>query len=205
MRTIDDVTSKLNGANHFSVLDVTHAYWSIKLDTKSFYLTTFSTPFGRYRYLRMPFGLNCSQDIWQTTIDETFEGLTGVACVVDDILIWERTKSEHDSNLLALLDRARGKGVRFNPEKLLIDVKEVPFFGHVITDTGLKVDSEKVKAITSLQYPKSKAELETVLGMVNYLQKISPHLADITISLRALLKKDVEFVFDQPQIDVSIK
>ena len=58
----------------------------------------------------MPFGLNCSQDIWQRTIDETLEGLKVVACVVDDILIWGRTKSEHDSNLLALLDRAREKG-----------------------------------------------------------------------------------------------
>ena len=54
MYTIEDVTSKLTSASCFSLLDITHAYWSVKLDEISSYFTTFGTPFG-YRYLRLPF------------------------------------------------------------------------------------------------------------------------------------------------------
>ena len=61
--TLDDVTSKLSGSRHFSLLDSRSCYWQIKLSDESSYLTTFNTPFGRYRYLRMPFGINTSLSI----------------------------------------------------------------------------------------------------------------------------------------------
>ena len=67
--TIDDVTSKLAGATCFSLLDITHAYWSIKLDKEPSYLTTFSTPFGRYRYVHLPFEISASSEIFQMKID----------------------------------------------------------------------------------------------------------------------------------------
>ena len=82
MRTFDEVLSELSEAAYFSVLDATSGYWSLKLEDKFSYLTTFNTPFGRYRYLRVPFGLNCSQDVFQRKIDETFEGMAGVTAIV---------------------------------------------------------------------------------------------------------------------------
>ena len=78
MKTLEDVASQLSGAKYFSVLDAKSGYWSVKLNNQSSYLTTFNTPFGRYRYLRLPFGLNCSQDVFQQKIDEAIEGLPGV-------------------------------------------------------------------------------------------------------------------------------
>ena len=67
--TLDDVTSKLSGSRHFSLLDARSGYWQIKLSDESSYLTTFSTPFGRYHYLRMPFGINSAQDVFQRHVD----------------------------------------------------------------------------------------------------------------------------------------
>ena len=63
--TLNDVTSELAGAKHFSVLDARSGYWQIKLSDTSSSLTTFNTPFGRFRYLRMPFGVNSTQDVFQ--------------------------------------------------------------------------------------------------------------------------------------------
>ena len=143
MFTLDDVTSKLTNAMCFSILDITHAYWSVKLDEASSYLTTFSTPFGRYRYLRLPFGISASSDLFQLKCNEIFEGLPGMTATVDDILIYGRTHEEHDRNLRSVLDRAREKGIRFNSEKCTIGVNEVHFFGNIITDKGLKVDPSK--------------------------------------------------------------
>ena len=96
---VNEVLSELSEAAYFSVLDATSGYWSLKLEDKSSYLITFNTPFGRYRYLRIPFGLNCSQDVFQQKIDETFEGMTGVTAIVDDILVFGKTRAEHDQNL----------------------------------------------------------------------------------------------------------
>ena len=105
MSTLEDVTAKLTNATCFSILDITHAYWSIKLDENSSYLTTFSTPFGRYRYLRLPFGISASSDLFQMKCNEIFEGLPGMTAIVDDILIYGRTREEHDRNLRSVLIR----------------------------------------------------------------------------------------------------
>ncbi|XP_053403234.1 uncharacterized protein K02A2.6-like [Mercenaria mercenaria] len=199
MRTIDDVTSRLTGAKYFSILDVTHAYWSVKLDEKSSFLTTFSTVFGRYRWLRLPYGISASSDIFMQKIDEVFEGLDGLTAIVDDILVYGRSREEHDLNLKNALERARSKGVKFNPDKCVIGVTEVPFFGHLITSTGLKPDPSKIEAIANLEVPKTRRELENILGMANYMQKFAPNLAEVTSPMRALLKKDVEFLWDVPQ------
>lgn len=70
-------------------------------------LTTFNTPFGRYRFLRLPFGINSAQDEFQRRVNETYEGLKGVAAIVDDILVFGRDKEEQDTNLRAMLQCTR--------------------------------------------------------------------------------------------------
>ena len=103
MRSIDDITA----TKYFSVLDATKGYWSICLDQESSFLTTFNTPFGRYRYLRLPMGIRSSQDIFQRKVDEMLEGLLGVTSICDDILVFGRTRAEHDSNLEKVLQKSR--------------------------------------------------------------------------------------------------
>jgi transposase InsO family protein len=130
-------------------------------------------------------------------MDECFEGLTGVHCIVDDILVHGRTRQEHDKNLRAVLDRCKSKGVKLNPDKCQIGLTEVSWFGHKLTSDGLKADPEKLKAILCMKTPNSRAKLETLLGMVTYLSKFSPNLAEITSPLRALLKNDVDFQWSE--------
>lgn len=86
MRTLEDVLLKLTRAKYYTKLDARSRYWSIKLSTESSYLTTFNSPFGRFRFLRLPFGLNSSQDEFQRQIYEIFEDLDGIVVLVDDIL-----------------------------------------------------------------------------------------------------------------------
>ncbi|KAI4900308.1 hypothetical protein NFI96_009493 [Prochilodus magdalenae] len=177
--TLEDATAKLAGARYFSVLDARSGYWAIKLSAESSLLTTFNMPFGRYRFLRLPFGLNSAQDEFQRRVDETYEGLSGVTAIVDDILVAGKTKREHDDNLRAMLQRTRERGVRLNPDKCQICVPEVSYFGHTLSSEGIKPDPMKVKAIQEMQPPKNRAELETILGMVKYLARFTPHLSQI--------------------------
>lgn len=194
--TLEDLTCKLAGAQFFSVLDARSGYWAIKLTEESSKLTTFNTVFGRYRFRRLPFGLISAQDEFQRKIDETYEGLNGVMAIVDDVLIFGKTKAEHDENLLAMLQRSRQRGVKLNPEKSIICATEVSYFGHLLTADGIKPDPKKVAAVRDMEPPKDKGELETVLGMINYLSKFAPGLADVNAPLRQLLKESSEFVWD---------
>lgn len=95
------------------------------------------------------------------------------------------------------MQRARDAGIRFNPEKCII--QEVPFFGHIISAQGLKPDPGKIEAITRLEIPYTRGKLETFLGLVNYMAKFAPNLAEVMAPLRNLLQKDAEFVWDDPQ------
>lgn len=192
--TLEDVTSKLAGAKYFSTLDARSGYWAIKLSEESSMLTTFNSAFGRYRFLRLPFGIVSAQDEFQRRVDETYEGLRGVAGIVDNIIVFGRTKQERDTNLRAILNRE--KGIRLNSDKCRICVPDVSYFGHKLTGDRLKPDPLKVKAIRDMPPPASEAELETVLGMVNYLARFAPNLADVCAPLRQLLGQDTEFKWD---------
>src|SRR4029434_10882442 len=123
-------------------------------------------------------------------------GLQGVAGIVDDIVVFGKTRKEHDSNLRAILSRTREKGVRLNPDKCRICVSEVSYFGHRLTANGLKPDPLKVKAIRDMQPPKNEAELDTILGTMNYLARFAPHLAEVSAPVRLLLRRETEFKWD---------
>ena len=196
MPTLEEVIVKLAGAKYFSILDAKSGYWQIKLDPESAKLTTFNTPFGRYHFTRLPFGIHSSQDVFQKKVDEVYEGIQGVSAIVDDILVFGKTAEEHDQNLRALLERSRQKGLKLNPEKCKIKVQEVSYFGHKLTADGLKPDPAKIDAVKNMPTPKSKQELETILGMINYLAKFAPNLSDLTAPLHDLTKEKSVFLWD---------
>jgi hypothetical protein len=85
MPTLDETTSQLAGAKYFTVLDATAGYWNVPLSKEASILTTFQTPFGRFCYLRMPFGICSAQEVFQKRIDRVFGELPGVHVIVDDI------------------------------------------------------------------------------------------------------------------------
>ena len=106
-------------------------------------LTTFITPFGRFRYLRMPMRICSSQEVFQKRLQGIFEGLEGVYNLIDDILVTGKTIAEHNERLTKMLERARENGVKLNKEKTQQCSKSVKFFGELITSEGLKPDPEK--------------------------------------------------------------
>ncbi|CAC5357947.1 unnamed protein product [Mytilus coruscus] len=88
MRTLEDILPQLSNAHYYKKLDVRSGYLTNSLDEPSSYFTTFNTPYGIYRFKRLPFGLNCSQDLFQAKIDECYAEIDGVVAIVDDILVY---------------------------------------------------------------------------------------------------------------------
>ena len=125
MQTIEEVTTRMPEATYFSVLDASSGYWQISLDQESAKLCTFNSPFGRYMFKYLPFGLSSAQDIFQKVMTEMFESIDGVEVVVDDILVWGTNEAEHDSRLIKVLDRARPRNLKLNKSKCQFK-KQVP-------------------------------------------------------------------------------
>ena len=149
----------------------------------------------RYKFHRLPFGLHTSQDVFQKTVDEAYEGLSGVETIADDILVYGSSVKEHNRNLVNMLQRIREHEIRLNSDKSVVKSTELSFFGNLITSTGLQADP-KISAICNMETLQYKKELETFLGMINDLSKFLPHIAEETHSLRKLLKDKAEFVWD---------
>lgn len=143
MPTIESEITDISKAKLFSVMDAKDGYWQVKLSEESSYLTTFNTPFGRYRWLRMPFGLSCASEEFQRRMHEQLQDLPGIKIIVDDILIYgsgdnfEEAQKDHDNNMILLLNRLRERNIKINPEKIKFKLKEVKYIGHRLTDGGL--------------------------------------------------------------------
>ena len=190
-RTLDEILPKLSGAKYFSMLDATKGFWNVMLDLKSSRLCAFATEFGRYRYKRLPFGLSCASDIFQAKIDELTDGLDGCIGIADDLVVYGSTQEEHDTRLLQLLKKCRKSGVKLNPRKCKISLPEIPFYGLVVGQDGTKPDPKKLKALKELPMPSTVKELQSFLGMINYLSRFNPRIADVAKPLRELTRDDV--------------
>ena len=122
-------------------------------------LTTFQTPFGRYRFLRLPYGLKMAQDEFISKMEQCLEGLPGVKTIVDDIVVFGQDRATHNANLDRLMTRCREKGIKRRQNGNRQD-RNTFFFGHCLTSNGLKMDPLKVRALREMPAPTSKAELE---------------------------------------------
>ena len=200
-----DIFSRVAKAKVFSTSNATSGFHQVVLDEESSKLTTFYTPFGRYRYKRLAFGLSCSPEIYHQKVNQMFDDIEGVETYVDDLLVWGESQEQHDERLRLVLERCRAKNFKLNRQKCKFNQTSVEFLGHIISGEGLKVKHDKVEAIANMLVPKCKEDVQRFLGMVNYLSKFCPNLAEHSAPLRAVTKSKSEFVWEKPQQDAFEK
>ena len=191
--TIDEVYSEIIGGRLYTKLDLKDGYWQIPLSQACSDLTTFHTHTGRYRFKRLPFGLNSANEVFQKRVCQVFGGLQGVKVIYDDILIFGSTEEEHNSRLLKVLQRARKSNVKFNKAKCKFKLSEVTYLGHVISADGIKADPDKVVDIVNMPAPVDKKGIQRLLGTLNFFSRYIPNMSTITHPLRELLGKHTPF------------
>ena len=196
---MEELNPQFAKAKVFSKLDAKAGYWAIHFEKKSQLLTTFQTPSGRYCWLRLPFGLNVSQDIFQSRMDQHLDGLTCVVSIADDIVVFGENEEDHDRNIINLMKQAKRKGMVFNSKKCHIKQSCVSFFGNRYTPDGIKPDPDKVRDTRNMPSPQSKEDVQRFLGLLTYLSPFFPQLADKTHVLRSLVKEDVPWTWDTDQ------
>ena len=202
--TLEEITSRLTGARYFSILDAQNGFWQIELDEASSKLTTFITPWGRYRFLRLPFGINASPEIFQNVITRIFQGLTGVELLADDICIWGRTEKEHDDRLAKVLQAAKNNNLKLNPTKIQLKKESVKYLGHIFSRDGVTIDQDRVKALFEIPEPTDKKAVQRMLGCVNYMGRFIKNRAALEEPLRKIICNDVSFTWGDEQREAWI-
>ena len=163
------------GSKKFTKLDGTSSYLCIVLDYASSLLTTFNTPWARYRFICFPWGLTCAQDIFQWMMDQILECCEGAIGIADDVIVHGKDDEEHNQNLHRFMHVACEHGLVFNGEKCEVKLDSVTFFGTVYNADGAHPDPKKVDAVHQMPRPETPSQLQQFLRVVTYLLHSSHH------------------------------
>jgi hypothetical protein len=142
---VEEVIADIADAKLFSILDAKCGFWQVPLSKESSKLTTFMTPVGHCAYgcpMVSPRGVR----FLQRCMEQLSKGQP-YAIVINDVLVWGRSREEHDLHLRQVMDRIRAVNLRLNPENCSFRVTEVAYVGHLLTNQGLKPDPAKTSAV----------------------------------------------------------
>ena len=197
--TVEQIVPRLSKAKVFSTVDAKDGFLQVVLDEPSSYLTTFWTPYGRYRWLRMLFGIKSAPEEFQRRIDECLEGLENIQTIHDDVIIFgtgdseEEVLASHDKACRALLDRCRERGLKLNKKKIKFKQDSVAYMGHIFGKQGLSPDPVKVQVVRDMPRPTDIQGVQRLVGVVTYLSKFMLQLSSICEPLRRLTDKTAVF------------
>ena len=199
MPTTDELISDLNGACHFSKLDLKQGYHQLTLAEESRNLTTFTTHKGLRRYKRLCFGVNSAAEIFQNTISQTIQDISNAKNMSDDVIIWGKTLEEHNTALTKVLQRFEEKGITLNEGKCRFNKTRLQFYGLVFSKEGVSPDPSLVQDFANTLPPKNVSEVRSLLGMSQYCAKFIQDYASITEPLRRLTQKNAQFQWGKSQ------
>ncbi|KAK1408323.1 hypothetical protein QVD17_39992 [Tagetes erecta] len=198
---IDDLFDQLKGATCFSKIDLRSGYYQLRIHEEDIPKTAFRTRYGHYEFMVMPFGL--------TNAPAAFMDLMNRVCIpyldrfvivfIDDILIYSKTKSEHERHLRLVLELLQTERLYAKFSKCEFWLKEVQFLGHIVSEKGIHVDPAKIEAVKSWIAPKSPTEVRSFLGLAGYYRRFISNFSKIAVPLTSLTQKDKTFAWGPKQ------
>lgn len=198
---IPDNIKDLGNARFFTLLDLKAGYWQIPMSPESKKYTAFSTPDGAlYHFTVMPFGLNGAPATFQRLMThEVLPGYLHNFCKVylDDVLIYSTTIEEHVTHIRLVLERMQIHNLHISAEKCTFASTSVDYLGYHI-DGEISTPQEKhIDVINRFPTPKTKRQLQSFLGTINWVREYIPNVSSITQPLTRLLQKNVNFKWNQ--------
>ena len=137
MPKIEDIFSKLNGATYFTTLDLQAGYHHIPLDKPSIPKMAFNSPFGKYEYIRVPFGLAQAPAYFQELMTGILKDFNFVIAYLDNIIIFSKTPQEHLSHIRKVFKKLRSVKLSMKMSKCHFFSKEMQYLGHILSATGI--------------------------------------------------------------------
>ncbi|KAL6222115.1 hypothetical protein ACLB2K_005507 [Fragaria x ananassa] len=202
MLVADMLIDVVAGHEMLSFMDGTAGYHQIPVAEVDRHKTAFRCPtfIGAFEYVVMPFGLKNARATYQRAMNLIFHDILGkiLEVYIDDVVVKSKVKQDHITDLRKVFERMRTHGLRMNPTKCVFGVHAGDFLGFVVHQRGIVVPRDKAKAIINAPAPKTKKELQQLLGKINFLRRFISNSAAKVKPFSSLLKLQgaKEFVWE---------
>ena len=193
MPKVEDIFSKLNGATYFSTLDLCAGYHHIPLDKSSIPKTAFNSPFGKFEYIKVPFGLAQAPAYFQELMTGILKDFPFAIAYLDDIIIFSKTPQEHLSHICMVFEKLRTANLSMKKSKCNFFSKEIQYLGHILSATGIRPLPSKTQAIQHMNPPTTPKQVRAFLGLVGYYRKFIKGFAKVAKPLTLLTRQQVKF------------
>ena len=189
----DEMYAKFKGAKVFSTIDLRSGYHHITLGKSSRAKTAFVTPFGKYEFLMVPFGLAQAPAYFQLLMNKVLNGLKFAITYLDDIITFSENELQHLEHLETIFSCLREAELKMKRSKCDFFKSKIHYLGHLISTKGISPLPNKLDCIQHMPAPKNAKEIKQFLGLTGYYRKFVPRFADISRPLTTLTKKDKKF------------
>lgn len=201
MARIDDLLQSAKSTSYMSTIDLQSGFWQIPVEEQDRDKTCFVTPFGTYRFRRMPFGLKNAPMTFSRLMDRFRSGLgdRSIFTYLDDILVLSESFEKHIEDITAVFDRLRLFNLRARREKCYFVRNSVKYLGHIISTNGISPDNSKVDAIVKMPNPSCTKHAASFVQTCSWFRRFIPNFSQLARPLTNLLKKGVIFKFGEEE------
>ncbi|GJW69770.1 putative reverse transcriptase domain-containing protein, partial [Tanacetum coccineum] len=192
---IDDLFDQLQGSSVYSKIDLRSGYHQLRVRDEDIPKTAFRTRYGHYEFQVMPFGLTNAPAVFMDLMNRVCRPYLDkfVIVFIDDILIYSKTKEEHDVHLRLILELLKKEELYAKFSKCDFWLSKVQFLGHVIDSEGIHVDPAKIESIKDWESPKTPTEIRQFLGLAGYYRRFIEGFSKISKPMTKLTQKSVKF------------
>ncbi|GJY38677.1 putative reverse transcriptase domain-containing protein, partial [Tanacetum coccineum] len=192
---INDLFDQLQGSSVYSKIDLRSGYHQLRVCDEDIPKTTFRTRYGHYEFQVMPFGLSNAPTVFMDLMNRVCRPYLDkfVIVFIDDILIYSKTKEEHDAHLRLILELLKKEELYAKFSKCDFWLSKVQFLGHVIDSEGIHVDPAKIESIKDWESPKTPTEIRQFLGLAGYYRRFIEGFSKIAKPMTKLTQKSVKF------------
>ena len=172
MSTFDEILERVGHSMCISKIDLRKGFYQIEVEEESVAKTAFLTPYGKYEFRRMPFGLKNAPGIFQRAMDIVLRDCFGWAApYIDDIVVFSRSGGEHLGHLRSVFCALQKFGLTVNEAKCQFGHEKMEYLGHLIGMGVLAVPEHRATAMANYVRPKTKRQLRAFLGAVGYYRQ----------------------------------
>jgi hypothetical protein len=191
---MEHILQRVTGASRMSMIDGFFGYNQVSVLPEDREKMTFTSPWGTFMYAKMPFGLMNAGATFQCAMDIAFVEKKDKFVVVylDDITVFSKSDKEHRCHLRKVFLKCRSFGISLNPKKSLFTMQEGKLLSHIVSAEGVRIDASKVEVIQALSILRSKKEVQSFLGKINFLRRFVPNFAEEVKLITTILRKENE-------------